>query len=602
MFLRFGGGYRMLGKKGVMLLRICHWWVGIALLCCSGLAAAQTPPIAINTPPIIAVNKQVGRISLNEAALVWIDPTGQADRNTAIAALDGKNGQTPHLRKAGESHLLHGKAMWLQFRVLNLDVPARWAVQLELPTTDLATMYHQREDGSWVEQRAGDAIAHSQWTNNDRYPLFVLSDNSATPVTYYLRIEHQRTAYSAAINLYSAEEVISSRQIENLFLGLYLGVALAVVVVCLANSLALRYPNYWRYAVYVATLAMAQLAFLGLGTQYFTPDLVRWNAVASYVMPSFSVVAALWFVRALLNTSRFAPWMDRWMLGLTLFFLLLAIVETFAPTVQGYRLSNALTLVSMLTLYLVLQRSWYMGDKNALWIALGLLPVVIAGLFPLARNFGLLTTGFLSQYAVTVGSAMEIAILMYALMKRSAAQRDMRVREQALQQQDALTGLADERRAIAKIHTGILRARRFNHRMGLMHVHLGNYNHLVREYGQKAGNAALLIGASHLNAVARDVDLAAKLEGANFMLVVEGPITAARLVEISTQLLARSLRPSDALPVGQLLKLQITSALLPDEHIDSVGEDANTIYNWMLSQSEIAQSESPTKAIRAINF
>jgi diguanylate cyclase (GGDEF)-like protein len=243
-----------------------------------------------------------------------------------------------------------------------------------------------------------------------------------------------------------------------------------------------------------------------------------------------------------------------------------------------------------------------MGDKNALWIALGLLPVVIAGLFPLARNFGLLTTGFLSQYAVTVGSAMEIAILMYALMKRSAAQRDMRVREQALQQQDALTGLADERRAIAKIHTGILRARRFNHRMGLMHVHLGNYNHLVREYGQKAGNAALLIGASHLNAVARDVDLAAKLEGANFMLVVEGPITAARLVEISTQLLARSLRPSDALPVGQLLKLQITSALLPDEHIDSVGEDANTIYNWMLSQSEIAQSESPTKAIRAINF
>ena len=294
--------------------------------------------------------------------------------------------------------------------------------------------------------------------------------------------------------------------------------------------------------------------------------------------------------------------MDRWLLGLTWVFLLLAIVETFAPTLQGYRLGNALTLVSMLTLYLVLQRSWYMGDSNAAWIALGFLPVVIAGLFPLARNFGLITTGFLSQYAVTIGSSMEIALLMYALMRRSAAQRDMRVREHALQQQDALTGLADERRAIAKIHTGILRARRFKHRIGLLHIHVGNYNHLVREFGQKTGNAALLIGASPLNAVARDVDLAAKLDGANFILVIEGPVTAAKVVEFSTQLLARSLRPSDALPVGQLLKLQITSAILPDEQIDIVGEDANTIYNWMLSESEIARSDSATKAIRAINF
>lgn len=553
-------------------------------------------------PPILVVNKQTSRLSLDGAALVWIDQMGKADLNTAVAAFEGKQESKLHLRKTGESHLLHGKAMWLQFRVQNLDIPARWAVQLELPTTDLATMFHQREDGSWVEQKAGDAIAHSQWTNNDRYPLFTLSDNAAMPVTYYLRIEHQRTAYSAAINLYSAEEVISSRQIENLLLGIYLGVSLAVVVVCMANSLALRYPNYWRYAVYVAALALAQLAFLGLGTQYFTPDWVRWNTVASYVMPSFSVVAALWFVRSLLNPSRFAPWIDRWLLGLIIGFFCLAVFETLAPSVQGYRLSNALTLVSMLTLYLVLQRSWHMGDKNAAWIALGFLPVVIAGLFPLARNFGLLTTGFLSQYAVTVGSAMEIAILMYALMKRSAAQRDMRVREQALQQQDALTGLGDERRAIAKIHTALLRARRFNHRMGLLHVHIANHEHLAREYQAKTGDAALLMCASHLSAVARDVDLASRLDGPNFMLVVEGPVTSARLIETSTHILARSLRPADVLPVGQLLKLQISAALLPDEQADSVGDDANTVYNWMLSQSELAQAETPAKAIRAINF
>lgn len=596
----------MLLTKLFMVFRFYSLWICAVLLCLCGAVVAQVPPASpinlADLPPAIVVNKQSGRISLNDNALVWIDHTGKADRDTAIAVFEGKGAQRPHLRQAGESHLIHGKAMWLKFRVMNMDVPSRWAVQLELPTTDLATMYHQRDDESWVEQRAGDSIAHSKWTSGDRYPLFILSDSSVIPVTYYLRIEHQRTAYSAAIHLYSAEEVISSRQIENLLLGIYLGLSLAVVVVCLVNSLALRYPNYWRYAVYVATLALAQLAFLGLGTQYFTPDAVHWNSVSSYVLPSFSVVAALWFVRALLNPARFSPWMDRWLLALTIGFLCLALLETFLPTMQGYRLSNALTLVSMLTLYLVLQRSWFLGDKNAAWIALGFLPVVVAGLFPLARNFGWLTTGFLSQYAVTVGSAMEIAILMYALMKRSSTQRDMRVREQALQQQDALTGLADERRAIAKIHSAILRARRFNHRMGLLHVQVSNHDHMVREYDAKIGNAALLICASHLSAVARDIDLAARLDGANFMLVVEGPVNAARLVEISTQLLARSLRPSEALPVGQLLKLQISAALLPDEEADIAGEDANTLYNWMLGQAELAHADTPHKAIRAINF
>jgi two-component system, sensor histidine kinase LadS len=591
-----------------MLCCLRHLLIWTVLNCCAGWAWAQVPvassePAVAEALPLIVLNRESGRVSLNDVARVWIDHSGKADLNAAVAAFEGKaEGAEPHLRRAGESHLLHGKAMWLQFRVLNLNVPARWALQIELPTTDMASMFYRREDGSWVQQQAGDALPHSQWTEQDRYPVFVLSELSSIPVTYYLRIEHQRTTYSAGINLYSAEEIISSRQIENLLLGIYLGISLAVVVVCLTNSLALRYANYWRYAIYVATLAMAQLAFLGLGTQYFSPELVAWNGVASYVLPSFSIVAALWFVRALLNPKRFAPWIDRWLLGLTLFFLCLAVVETFWPTMQGYRLSNALTLVSMLTLYLVFLRSWYLGDKNAALIALGFLPVVVAGLFPLARNFGLITTGFLSQYAVTVGSAMEIAILMFALMKRSSVQRDMRVREQALQQQDALTGLADERRAIAKIHSGILRARRFNHRMGLLHVQLANHDHLMREHGSKVANAALLICASHLGAVARDIDLAARLGEDHFMLVVEGPVTPARLVEVSTQLLARSLRPSDALPVGQLLKLQICAALLPDEQADSVGEDANTIYNWMLSQSELAHSEAASKAIWSINF
>jgi hypothetical protein len=86
------------------------------------------------------------------------------------------------------------------------------------------------------------------------------------------------------------------------------------------------------------------------------------------------------------------------------------------------------------------------------------------------------------------------------------------------------------------------------------------------------------------------------------MLVIEGPVTGSRLVEVATHLLARSLRPAEALPVGQLLKLHISLALLPDDQVDSLSDDANTVFNWMQGQSEIAGEEAPHKAIRSINF
>ncbi len=587
-------------------------------------ASAQALGVAFDAgtpaqPPVIDLKQDIDKISLAGKAWVWIDPTGQASAEQAMAAFQpmpsvdsstqslSANPVMPfdpdlHLREEGRSYALHGKAMWLHFSAHNLSPRTHWRLQVDLPTTDLASLYFQRGDGIWTAQHAGDSLAHSNWSIQDRYPLFSLSDTTGQPVSYLLRIRHERVPYSAGVYIYSDQAVISSRQVENLFLGAYFGMMFAVMAMCIVNGLVLRYANYLRYAVYVAVLGIMQLGFLGLFTQYITPDWVRWNGVSSFVLPSVSVAVALWLVRALVKPSQFAPWLDRLILLIMVAISVAAVVETVMPSLYGFRIANSLTMLSMVSLYFLLWYCWRAGDRNARWIAIGFMPVVLTGLFPVLRNFGVVSTGFLSQYAVTIGSALEVPLLLYALTQRSANQRDMRVREQALLQQDAVTGLADERRLMAKLHNSQLRARRLRHKLGLLHVHLRNHDALAKEFGSRTANTALLLTAGHMRQVSRDIDLAARLDGPNFMLLLEGPVSSARLIEAATQLLAHSLRPAEALPVGQLPKLQISAALLPDEQADDLGEDASTALNWMISQSEIASAMSPQKAIRAVNF
>lgn len=149
-----------------------------------------------------------------------------------------------------------------------------------------------------------------------------------------------------------------------------------------------------------------------------------------------------------------------------------------------------------------------------------------------------------------------------------------------------------------------MRARRHKHHLALLHVRLMNHDHIQKEFGTQIANAALLLTASQMRSVSREIDMPARLQDADFVLLIEGPMTSARVIEMATHLLAQSLRPSDALPVGLQPKLRISAALLPDEQADALGEDANTQYQWLASLVDLANKDAADgrKAIRSLNF
>ena len=91
-----------------------------------------------------------------------------------------------------------------------------------------------------------------------RYPVFSLSDNQNVPVRYHLQIRHSRVPYSTVPELMTDVQLISLRQNEHMLLDIYFGLAVLLIVLSAANTMACQNRGFATFALYVAMLPAAR--------------------------------------------------------------------------------------------------------------------------------------------------------------------------------------------------------------------------------------------------------------------------------------------------------------------------------------------------------
>jgi diguanylate cyclase (GGDEF)-like protein len=213
----------------------------------------------------------------------------------------------------------------------------------------------------------------------------------------------------------------------------------------------------------------------------------------------------------------------------------------------------------------MLWAAWRTGDRWVRWIALGILPVLLAGSLPVLRNFGLISSGFLTQYATVIAAAIEAPLLIYGLLQRSSLQHEAQARARALVVTEPLTGLTNRHNFMLRLHDSLVRAQRYRHQNAVLLIALDNHGWFNTEHGREVADRALVLTGSLLRSVARDVDTAARVDDNQFALLMEGPVRTAHAVAAATAIVAGGLRPSDQLPIGSSLRFKVVLALLPDD-------------------------------------
>jgi two-component system, sensor histidine kinase LadS len=579
----------------------------LALLQPGSSTATQQLPQPI-TGPAAQVTRQLSTIVLGNQdkhreidalSEYWIDESGEATIEQVIAGQGGSSIFSP--RQYAERHSIHAKALWIRFNTQIIDVRSAWFLELSLSTADDVTLYWRDGSGQWVKLNSGDTVARAQWPVIDRYPLFKLSQDTPGSTEYYMRVAHQRTPFSAPLHIYRDTELIAQRQIEHFFLGGYFGLLLFVSLMCIGLSMVMRDKAFLQYLVYICAIGASQATYTGLAAQYLWPHATTWANSANFFLPGLGLVVGMWFVRTVTTPRVYLPFVDLMALLLMAVQAINCLLELVYPTLWGFYALTATSLGMALIVYTIAWFGWTRSDVGVRWVAVGFFPVVL-GLMPLIlRNMGLVGTNFLTQYGVTLGSAIEMPLLLYGLVLRASTRRESRARTAGLPTRDALTGLSNMRDLLTQIHGAMIRAKRYQQPYGLILVEMQNYHWFDKEHGREISDRALVLLGTRLQLVARDVDTAGRIDETHFVLLIEGPCKPGYAAKVAARIAASAHQPTDLLPVGSSIKLRITCAIMPDPQALELGDDANAQLGWLVACSESLPDE-PRKSIRTLNF
>ncbi|TNF59578.1 MAG: diguanylate cyclase, partial [Burkholderiales bacterium] len=497
----------------------------------------------------------------------WVDPDGTADIDR-VARLPAGEFRTLDRFQPFD---LAGKALWIQPVLPDLPGERRWYLALSASAfVNTATLYQRHPGGHWSSQQAGDHRPVAQWSHPDQTPVFALTAGAGTPV--WLRLENSPAPTSPRLQLLEERQLQAKRHWTYLMVGAYLGFGLLVLFLGGVQWRLYRDRAFMAYCVYVGCMLGFQVSFTGIGGLFLWDSSPVWNDRAPALFMLWLTASGIWFVREACALQRYSVGVDRAVLAWCVLGLLFPAAYFAMLDALAFSLLNLYGLLSVLLSAGLCLWTWRKGQAYAGWLFLGFLPVHLAYPFPALRSAGMLPDSWATQYALMIGSAIEIPLLLYILHRRAKEFGEHRTRLRALESTDPLTGLALLPVLKLRLRDAIGRARRGRHRVGLMVVDLANHADIFREFGREAADKAMVVAASRLSEVVQDLDTVSRLDDTRFAILAEGPQQPEDIRHLAQHVVARGLETVPVIGPLVSLKMRVVTALPPDGVTD-MGEE-----------------------------
>jgi GGDEF domain-containing protein len=514
---------------------------------------------------VLDLDTSVQPVSLQDWGDAWTDETGQAPASRV--GTDGSIAWTP--TRAGTIYPLStGKALWFRFTVPPAPDAERWYLEIPYPSVDRATLYTLDSAGQWVPQSAGDKIAVADWAVPHRHPLLPVLVSAEEPRKFLLRIENPHS-FSAPLSFVSEGYLSRRGQRTSLVLGIYFGLAGLAVMLGVLSALSLRDAAYGFYALSVALMGLAQAAMTGIAGLHLWPHLAGWNDLSSLVLPVLAVGAVLLFFSVVVSMPERSRHLHR--LATSLALLSLAIVAGILLVEPSHRFKLMVPYIVVASTLAAVGLVWAArrGDRYAMWLLAGSVPVMIGAAFPIARLSGLIPVSFWTMHGMQVGIAIELPMLLVILMMRSQQRREHNRRIHGLDRIDPTTGLINGHVFEERLARMVARSRRLKYQSAVLLVDIANIEQIRRDFGARSADELPLRVAGRLLTAAREIDAVARLSPLRFGMLVEGPLTPEEVASVGPRVVARCLMPFKSKPVEWVAQVRIAQALVPNERGDA---------------------------------
>ncbi len=444
-------------------------------------------------------------------------------------------------------------AWWLR---LTLDNPTEQSQQrllsISYPVLDSVDVHLIPERGEAGFYQLGQDYPYIQRPMDHRYLVAPLEWEARESMDVYLRVKSD-TAIQVPLSLWEPSSFHSHDITANILHGIYFGALMVIGIYNVLLFFALGDRNYLYYVGFVFFLGLLMLALTGFGFRNFWPAATVWNTqVISFSISGILIFAAL-FIRRFLSVPEHSKGLDWTVMGL----LGISTATAFLSFVLDYRLliQVLIPLVVFGCLLAILGGIyiWYRGHETARYFVLAWFFLLAGGIVLALSKGGLLPSTFVTDYAVQIGSLIEVVLLSFALAQRINVEKRLRyeaqsetlattrrlnqkleerVRERTqeleevnerlneLSLTDELTGLKNRRFLDRILYQEVERARRNQRPLAVALLDIDHFKPVNDTYGHQMGDECLrLVGEIIHSGLRWPSDTGTRYGGEEFAIV-----------------------------------------------------------------------------------
>lgn len=303
-------------------------------------------------------------------------------------------------------------AYWFSFVLVNpTDKALTRIVRFDEVYMEEASI-HYREDNDWYVEHGGLSVEMEDRLTKNRAPVFLVTVAPNSSKTIYLRLK-SKFKLSLGIVVESLESYLLIEQVQIIGYWFFFGAAIAIFLYNFFLLLSLRQRVYLFYCSY--SLCFIIFSFLYSGFSLYIIKTV-WLHYDLHFTIALTGTFISFFSRELLQTKSVVPKLDKVILGIAYWYLVLALL-----IVIDIRFYHLLVLSGMPTmLFLFFVGVYFLRKKHKL----GKFYVVamsgyLFGLSMIALvNLGAVPYNFFTRYGYLLGSLIEMTVFSLALAYR----------------------------------------------------------------------------------------------------------------------------------------------------------------------------------------
>ncbi len=366
----------------------------------------------LNAQEIIVQPQQTFPLSIGKDVFLLVDNKQAFDSTNALQGTFKKSTTPVPIFSSPQNNI------WIKFGIKDLSNYNSLYLSINYADISILKLYEVNASGQLhLINEGGNAFDFNKRNGNSINYNFILPLKKNEERYFYLNAISPHP-YELPIYINTNETITLASLKENMIIGLYCGVIIAIILYNLFLFFSTRDKNYLIYVIYLFVLCFAQITLEGWSFKFFWPSFPEVNHYVVISTSCLTSILAIVFAKYFLNTAYYSPTLNKVLSVLLSLYIGATILSFTRFSWISYLSFNYLGFIEAVFLLATSVVVYKKGNTAALFYLIAWFLLLSGFFIYLLKNIAVLPLNEFTHYVLYIGSAIEAVLLSFALANK----------------------------------------------------------------------------------------------------------------------------------------------------------------------------------------